>query len=838
MAEEAPAEVELCLRCQKEPIKFLTLPCRHRTLCAACAARVATGGKCFVCHKFFQRLKHIPLPGEEAEEEEEEAQPTDDDDDDDEEGAAAGRGGGVDDAAARGARSSSSSSSGGWGRARGMASAGVVAAGLASAGALVWWRRRGVGVAVSRLARLVSGAALGLCQRRSQGGVAHRTLVVPLPRLRGSPPLAQEAAAALEAAAAGLAAAGTAAAGSASAAGAGAAGAAGAAAEAAGEDAAAAEPLEPCDGVRHSSEPPLEVHLLDLARMSGRAAADALAGLAAQAAGCLGLDAEWPPELQPGSRHRISVLQLSAERRCWVLKLRPDGAAAGAGAGAAQAGPGLPDAVVQLLCDPGVVKSGVGIQEDVKRLERDFGIKVRGAVDVRLVAQRVAPACLAGGSSLQALSRQLLGRQLDKSPQRSDWGAAQLDERQVAYAAHDAWLSRELLCALHRLHQQPAALQQQQQQPRSAADHAGSAGQPQPAQQAGGQREQQLALPEGGACGGPSPGPLLAAPASPPSDSLLAFASPFADVFSGISHKRAGDLPGGGAKVAAAMRDGKAAAGGGEGVVPAGSFKLPTRKSELYENCRLLAPDGAVLCTCGSKKVRFYLQRGLARLVSEDPVTIQLSFEPRGRGNSDDNYYLADKENRCCVCGSELEYVRHSVVPHCYRKHFPTYMKSHLSHDIVLMCPPCHKVSSYADQRRMEQLGAQYGAPLGAATAAKFRTDADLGAVRSAGRALTNKKVVIPAARRVELEAVLLQHFGVQALDEDLLQQASNMETQTEDENWRSHAQVVVATLGGQEELEAFVRGWRRHFLATMQPRFMPPHWNVDARVANSSAVA
>jgi hypothetical protein len=43
-----------------------------------------TGGKCFVCHKFFQLLKHIPAPGEEEEEDENEAQePTDDDDDDD-----------------------------------------------------------------------------------------------------------------------------------------------------------------------------------------------------------------------------------------------------------------------------------------------------------------------------------------------------------------------------------------------------------------------------------------------------------------------------------------------------------------------------------------------------------------------------------------------------------------------------------------------------------------------------------------------------------------------------------------------------------------------------------
>jgi hypothetical protein len=47
-----------------------------------------------------------------------------------------------------------------------------------------------------------------------------------------------------------------------------------------------------------------------------------------------------------------------------------------------------------------------------------------------------------------------------------------------------------------------------------------------------------------------------------------------------------------------------------------------------------------VLCTCGAKKVTWYLRRGLARVVSENPTTIQLNFEPRGRGHADDMYYL------------------------------------------------------------------------------------------------------------------------------------------------------------------------------------------------------
>ena len=45
----------------------------------------------------------------------------------------------------------------------------------------------------------------------------------------------------------------------------------------------------------------------------------------------------------------------------------------------------------------------------------------------------------------------------------------------------------------------------------------------------------------------------------------------------------------------------------------------------------------------------------------------------------------------------------------------------------------------------------------------------------------------------------------------------------------------VPISSGATAALEAFVRGWRQHFLEAMQPAFLPPHWSVDARVSNSS---
>ncbi len=47
----------------------------------------------------------------------------------------------------------------------------------------------------------------------------------------------------------------------------------------------------------------------------------------------------------------------------------------------------------------------------------------------------------------------------------------------------------------------------------------------------------------------------------------------------------------------------------------------------------------------------------------------------------------------------------------------------------------------------------------------------------------------------------------------------------------RSHASLVVeANLGA---LEQFVRGWRKHFLDSMRPQYLPAHWRVENRVAS-----
>ena len=62
-----------------------------------------------------------------------------------------------------------------------------------------------------------------------------------------------------------------------------------------------------------------------------------------------------------------------------------------------------------------------------------------------------------------------------------------------------------------------------------------------------------------------------------------------------------------------------------------------SRKSDLYENCKMIAPDGQLLSTCDRKKVNWYISRGLAELIEDtenkDDVTMRLKFEVKKSDN-------------------------------------------------------------------------------------------------------------------------------------------------------------------------------------------------------------
>ena len=89
------------------------------------------------------------------------------------------------------------------------------------------------------------------------------------------------------------------------------------------------------------------------------------------------------------------------------------------------------------------------------------------------------------------------------------------------------------------------------------------------------------------------------------------------------------------------------------------------RTTKLYGNCKVYSPDNQLMFRCLEKKIKWYLDRGLAELIEESPLSIRLKFEPKGKGERIDKLKV-ERNNICVVCGvTDLSILtKHHIVPY------------------------------------------------------------------------------------------------------------------------------------------------------------------------------
>ncbi|KAF5458342.1 hypothetical protein F2P56_022377, partial [Juglans regia] len=201
-------------------------------------------------------------------------------------------------------------------------------------------------------------------------------------------------------------------------------------------------------------------------------------------------------------------------------------------------------------------------------------------------------------------------------------------------------------------------------------------------------------------------------------------------------------------------------------------------KTPVYHNCKIFANDGRLLCYCDRRKLEWYLHRELAKLVDDNPPAIMLLFEPKGRPEDEDNdFYIQSKKNICVCCGEGNHYLRYRIIPSCYRIHFPEHLKSHRSHDIVLLCVDCHEVAHSAAEKYKKQIAAEFGIPLFVSKVVDSKevqvisgssesatNDEEVGVpplqLRTAAMALLRHGPRMPSKRREELMQIVMRYYG------------------------------------------------------------------------------
>jgi len=256
-------------------------------------------------------------------------------------------------------------------------------------------------------------------------------------------------------------------------------------------------------------------------------------------------------------------------------------------------------------------------------------------------------------------------------------------------------------------------------------------------------------------------------------------------------------------------------------------------KKPLYDNIEMYSPDDVLLCTISIKKAEWYLKRNLGRW-KEEYKALQLLFDPKAKPKDENTYNTTHKKNACVVCGDSKDFMRHYIVPYCYRQLFPTKYKTHMPHDIVILCSQCHLQCEQHTQIRQKELDQSLRKD--PKTLHPRINNHALHKVRSSALALYKRRDQLPQKKVEEYERIVMNHFGLddetRGISKDVLEEATTMETSGVNKDFIPSADLIVSTLANNpSSIETFVFEWRDFFVDTMQPRFLPVGWNVRSPV-------
>ena len=144
----------------------------------------------------------------------------------------------------------------------------------------------------------------------------------------------------------------------------------------------------------------------------------------------IGFDTETKPCFVPKvPRNKMAILQLSGEDRAFIFRLQQLG---------------VPKKLAQLLSNPGVIKIGAAVHDDIRGLREYYDFNPAGFVDL----QKLAGDFGIEEKSVRKMAAIILNKRVSKSQQLSNWESSVLSEPQLKYAAIDAWICLEMYKAL------------------------------------------------------------------------------------------------------------------------------------------------------------------------------------------------------------------------------------------------------------------------------------------------------------------------------------------------------------------------------------------------------
>ncbi|MDH4090822.1 MAG: 3'-5' exonuclease domain-containing protein 2 [Cyclobacteriaceae bacterium] len=139
----------------------------------------------------------------------------------------------------------------------------------------------------------------------------------------------------------------------------------------------------------------------------------------------VGFDTETRPSFKRGQIYNVALLQLAIPNKVFLIRMHQTG---------------LPEEIISIFQNDDIIKAGVAIRDDIKALQKINRFQPASFIELSAMAR-------ASGlqvESVKKLAGLLLGFRISKSAQTSNWEAPTLTEKQLEYAATDAWVCLEI----------------------------------------------------------------------------------------------------------------------------------------------------------------------------------------------------------------------------------------------------------------------------------------------------------------------------------------------------------------------------------------------------------
>ncbi len=143
----------------------------------------------------------------------------------------------------------------------------------------------------------------------------------------------------------------------------------------------------------------------------------------------VGFDTESKPTFKKGEFNNVSLIQIATQKVAYLIRVNLTG---------------ITDELILFLESKSIIKVGVALRDDLKDLKKLRPFNPGGFEELNQMVKEIGIEC----NGLRKLTAIILGFRISKNAQVSNWENETLTEKQLYYAATDAWVCVTMHCKL------------------------------------------------------------------------------------------------------------------------------------------------------------------------------------------------------------------------------------------------------------------------------------------------------------------------------------------------------------------------------------------------------